>query len=400
MLNNKKIILGITGSIAAYKAAALLRLLIRDGAEAQVVMTPAAKEFIAPLSLSTLSRKAVVSEFFAGKDGTWNSHVDLGLWADAMLIAPATASTIGKMANGIADNMLVTTYLSCKAPVLLAPAMDLDMYAHPATQSNLQRIRSYGNIIIEPASGELASGLVGKGRMEEPEAIIAALKNHFAMRSALHGRKILVTAGPTFERIDPVRFVGNFSSGKMGFAIAEGCAERGAEVTLIAGPVSLRTSHPQIRRIDVESAREMHAAAMESFPSSDAAILCAAVADFRPATIAEEKIKREDSSEMILHLTPNPDIAASIGALKRSGQIVAGFALETSDGIAHASAKLKRKNFDFIALNPANELDAGFGVDTNRITIIDSNGICRAFPLKSKQEAAADIINELITRLP
>ncbi|MDR2496519.1 MAG: bifunctional phosphopantothenoylcysteine decarboxylase/phosphopantothenate--cysteine ligase CoaBC [Tannerellaceae bacterium] len=400
MLNNKKIILGITGSIAAYKAAVLLRALIREGAEAQVVMTPAAKEFIAPLTLSTLSRKAVVSEFFAGKDGTWNSHVDLGLWADAMLIAPATASTIGKMANGIADNILITAYLSCKAPVLVAPAMDLDMYAHPATQLNLQRLRSYGNIIIEPAVGELASGLVGKGRMEEPEAILAALKGHFARRSELYGKKILVTAGPTFEKIDPVRFVGNFSSGKMGFAIAEGCAERGAEVTLIAGPVSLRTSHPGIRRINVGSANEMYAAAAEHFPASDAAILCAAVADYRPATIAGEKIKREEQTEMTLHLTANPDIAASLGAMKRNDQVIAGFALETGDGIPRASAKLKRKNLDFIVLNPANESDAGFGVDTNRITIIDSDGNRRDFPLKSKQDAATDIINELISRLP
>ena len=341
----------------------------------------------------------MVSEFFSSRDGSWNSHVDLGLWADAMLIAPATASTIGKMANGIADNILVTTYLSCKAPVLVAPAMDLDMYAHPATQRNLQTLRLYGNVIIEPASGELASGLVGKGRMEEPEAIVDAMTAFFASHGKLSNKRILITAGPTFEKIDPVRFIGNFSSGKMGFALAEGCARCGAEVTLIAGPVSLAVKHPNIRRIDVQSAGEMHAAAAEHFPSSDAAILCAAVADYRPSTVAGEKIKREDRSEMTLSLTANPDIAASLGAMKRGNQITVGFALETADGIAQASSKLQRKNLDFIVLNPANEPGAGFGVDTNRITIIDSDGNRRACPLQSKREAAAEIINELISRL-
>jgi phosphopantothenoylcysteine decarboxylase/phosphopantothenate--cysteine ligase len=399
MLNNKKIILGITGGIAAYKSAVLLRALVREGAEAQVVMTPSAKEFIAPLTLSTLSRKPVVSDFFSGRDGSWNSHVDLGLWADAMLIAPATASTIGKMANGIADNILVTTYLSCKAPTLVAPAMDLDMYAHPSTRRNLQTLRQYGNIIIEPSSGELASGLVGKGRMEEPEAIVDALKAFFAAGMQLEGKKVLITAGPTFEKIDPVRFIGNFSSGKMGFALAEGCALRGAEVTLIAGPVSLAAVHPRIRRIDVQSAGEMYAAAMENFPSSDAAILCAAVADFRPSTVAGEKIKREDQTETTLRLIANPDIAASLGAIKRGNQVTAGFALETADGVRQASSKLQRKNLDFIVLNHANEPGAGFGVDTNRITIVGPGQNCRAYPLQSKQDAATEIINELISRL-
>ena len=320
ILKDKHIILGITGSIAAYKAAYIIRGLVKKGAEVQVVITPAGKEFITPLTLSTLSSHPVISEFFSNRDGTWNSHVDLGLWADAMLIAPATASTIGKMANGIADNMLITTYLSCKAPVFVAPAMDLDMFAHPSTQQNLERLRSFGNRIIEPAEGELASHLVGKGRMEEPDKIIEVLEDFFSAQKDLEKKKILITAGPTYEKIDPVRFIGNYSSGKMGFALAEACAERGAEVTLVAGPVSLKTHHPAIKRIDVESAGEMYQAAMTAFPSSDAAILCAAVADYRPENASEQKIKRETEREMTLHLVPNPDIAASLGAIKREGQ--------------------------------------------------------------------------------
>ena len=399
MLKNKHIILGITGSIAAYKAAYLIRGLVKKGAEVQVVITPAGKEFITPLTLSTLSSHPVISEFFSNRDGTWNSHVDLGLWADAMLIAPATASSIGKMANGIADNMLITTYLSCKAPVFVAPAMDLDMFAHPSTQANLDKLRSYGNRIIEPATGELASHLVGKGRMEEPDRIIEVLEDFFATRQDLKDQKILITAGPTYEKIDPVRFIGNYSSGKMGFALAEACAERGAEVTLVAGPVSLETHHPLIKRVNVESAEEMYQAAMAAFPASDAAILCAAVADYRPEQVAAQKLKRETEGEMTLHLVPNKDIAASLGAIKRKEQVLLGFALETNDENAHASDKLKRKNLDFIVLNSLRDAGAGFRCDTNKITLLNRAGVSKAFPLKSKQEVAADIVDELVNVL-
>ena len=371
MLKGKHIILGITGSIAAYKAAYIIRALVKKGAEVQVVITPAGKEFITPITLSALSSNPVISEFFSNRDGSWHSHVDLGLWADAMLIAPATASTIGKMANGIADNMLVTTYLSCKAPVFIAPAMDLDMFAHPSTQQNLDRLRSFGNHIIEPAEGELASHLVGKGRMEEPDKIIAVLEEFFASRTVLEKKKIVITAGPTYEKIDPVRFIGNYSSGKMGFALAEACAQQGAEVTLIAGPVSLTTTHPNIQRIDVESAEEMYQAAMTAFPEADAGILCAAVADYRPEIQADEKIKRESKGEMMLHLVPNKDIAASLGAIKREGQVLVGFALETNNEATNAESKLKRKNLDFIVLNSLRDAGAGFRCDTNKISIID-----------------------------
>ena len=399
MLKGKHIILGITGSIAAYKAAYLIRGLVKRGAEVQVVITPAGKEFITPLTLATLSSHPVISEFFSNRDGTWNSHVDLGLWADAMLIAPATASTIGKMANGIADNMLVTTYLSCKAPVFVAPAMDLDMFAHPTTRRNLERLRSFGNRIIEPAEGELASHLVGKGRMEEPDRIIEVLSDFFETRKDLAGKKVLITAGPTYERLDPVRFIGNYSSGKMGFALAEVCAERGAEVTLVAGPVALGISNPAIRRIDVESAEEMYQAAREAFPDSDAAILCAAVADYRPEQVAERKIKREEKGEMTLRLVPNQDIAASLGAMKREGQILVGFALETDDGVSHAESKLRRKNLDFIVLNSVRDPGAGFRCDTNKIAILDNAGTRTSFPLKSKREVASDIVDRLVTCL-
>ncbi len=399
MLKGKHIILGITGSIAAYKAAYLIRGLVKRGAEVQVVITPAGKEFITPLTLATLSSHPVISEFFSNRDGTWNSHVDLGLWADAMLIAPATASTIGKMANGIADNMLVTTYLSCKAPVFVAPAMDLDMFAHPTTRRNLERLRSFGNRIIEPAEGELASHLVGKGRMEEPDRIIEVLSDFFETRKDLAGKKVLITAGPTYERLDPVRFIGNYSSGKMGFALAEVCAERGAEVTLVAGPVALGISNPAIRRIDVESAEEMYQAAREAFPDSDAAILCAAVADYRPEQVAERKIKREEKGEMTLRLVPNQDIAASLGAMKREGQILVGFALETDDEVSHAESKLRRKNLDFIVLNSLRDPGAGFRCDTNKIAILDNAGTRTSFPLKSKREVASDIVDRLVTCL-
>ena len=395
ILKNKHIILGITGSIAAYKAAYIIRALVKKGAEVQVVITPAGKEFITPLTLSTLSSHPVISEFFSNRDGTWNSHVDLGLWADVMLIAPATASTIGKMANGVADNMLITTYLSCKAPVFIAPAMDLDMFAHPSTQQNLERLRSFGNRIIEPAEGELASHLVGKGRMEEPDKIVATLEDFFTSQRQLEKKKIVITAGPTYEKIDPVRFIGNYSSGKMGFALAEVCAQQGAEVTLIAGSVSLKTKHPNIKRIDVESAEEMYQAAMTAFPEADAGILCAAVADYRPDIQAAEKIKRETEGEMTLRLVPNKDIAASLGAIKQQGQILVGFALETNDEAVHAERKLKRKNLDFIVLNSLRDAGAGFRCDTNKISIIDKEGELTTYPLKNKQEVAVDIVNKL-----
>lgn len=396
-MKGKKIVLGITGSIAAYKAAVLARALIKEGAEVQIVITPAGKEFITPVTLSALTSKPVISDFFAQRDGTWHSHVDLGLWADAMVIAPATASTIGKMAHGIADNMLVTTYLSMKAPVFIAPAMDLDMFAHPATQRNLDILRSYGNHIIEPAEGELASHLVGKGRMEEPEKIVEVLKNFFASRQELSGKRILVTAGPTYEKIDPVRFIGNYSSGKMGYALAEECAERGAEVTLISGPVNLTTTHPRIHRINVESAAEMYEAATRLYPTCDAGILCAAVADFTPAAVADHKIKRE-KDDLVLRLMPTHDIAAVLGKNKNPQQILVGFALETNDEAAHAQDKLHRKNFDFIVLNSLNDKGAGFRCDTNKITIIDASGSV-PYPLKPKREVAADIINKLTSLL-
>lgn len=393
MMKGKKIVLGITGSIAAYKAAVLTRLLIKKGAEVQIVITPAGKEFITPITLSALTSKPVISEFFSQRDGTWHSHVDLGLWADAMLIAPATASTIGKMAHGIADNMLITTYLSMKAPVFVAPAMDLDMFAHPATQHNLDILRSYGNHIIEPTAGELASHLVGKGRMEEPENIVAALESFFQKNSSMAGKKILITAGPTYEKIDPVRFIGNYSSGKMGYALAEECAARGAEVTLVSGPVNLSVNHPNINRIDVESAEQMYNACMSHYPTSDAGILCAAVADFTPECVADKKIKRE-KDDLTLNLKPTHDIAAALGKIKTDSQRLIGFALETNDETAHAQDKLKRKNFDFIVLNSLNDKGAGFRCDTNKITIIDSSK-AEEYPLKTKKEVAADIIDKL-----
>lgn len=393
MMKGKKIVLGITGSIAAYKAAVLTRLLIKKGAEVQIVITPAGKEFITPITLSALTSKPVISEFFSQRDGTWHSHVDLGLWADAMLIAPATASTIGKMAHGIADNMLITTYLSMKAPVFVAPAMDLDMFAHPATQHNLDILRSYGNHIIEPTAGELASHLVGKGRMEEPENIVAALESFFQKNSSMAGKKILITAGPTYEKIDPVRFIGNYSSGKMGYALAEECAARGAEVTLVSGPVNLSVNHPNINRIDVESAEQMYNACMSHYPTSDAGILCAAVADFTPECVADKKIKRE-KDDLTLNLKPTHDIAAALGKIKTDSQQLVGFALETNDETAHAQDKLKRKNFDFIVLNSLNDKGAGFRCDTNKITIIDSSK-AEEYPLKTKKEVAADIIDKL-----
>lgn len=445
-LKNKHIVLGVTGSIAAYKSAVLARLLVKKGAEVQVVMTPAAKEFITPVTMSALTGKPVVSEFFGRNDGTWHSHVDLGLWADAMLVAPATAATIGKMAGGVADNMLVTTYLSMKAPVFVAPAMDFDMFAHPSTTRNLSSLRSYGNLIIEPEEGELASHLVGKGRMAEPEHIVQILDDYFRVvettstfsdrkqieakqdylpedvqkrlikkhvesleaKDAGHldelpaqknksrwlgGRKILITAGPTFEKVDPVRFVGNYSSGKMGFALAEECASRGAEVYLVTGPVTLQTHNPLIRRFDVESASQMRNVAVHFFKEMDAGILSAAVADFTPEEVSEHKIKRE-GNEWILHLKPTVDIAAELGKMKQPGQRLIGFALETDHEREHAREKLQKKNLDFIVLNSLNDKNAGFRYDTNKISII-SNDNETNYPLKPKSEVADDIVDAL-----
>jgi len=395
MLKGKNIIVGITGSIAAYKAAYIIRGLVKKGAQVQVVITPAGKEFITPLTLSTLSSHPVISEFFSNRDGSWNSHVDLGLWADAMLIAPATASTIGKIANGIADNMLITTYLSCKVPVFVAPAMDLDMYAHPSTQQNLNKLRSFGNHIIEPAEGELASHLVGKGRMEEPDVILHTLEDFFAEKEDLQKKKIVITAGPTYEKIDPVRFIGNYSSGKMGFALAEACAERGADVILVTGPVSVETIHPNIQRVDVESADEMYQAVVDIFPEVHAAILCAAVADYKPEFPKEEKIKKETTGETLLKLVPNKDIAATLGTIKKEDQLLVGFALETNNEEVNAMEKLKRKNLDFIVLNSLRMEGAGFRCDTNKISIINRDGSVENFPLKVKQEVASDIVDKL-----
>lgn len=400
-MKGKKIVLGITGSIAAYKACSLIRLFIKAGAEVQVVITHAGKEFITPVTLSALTSKPVISEFFSGRDGSWHSHVDLGLWADAMVIAPCTASTLGKMAHGVADNMLITTYLSMKAPVFIAPAMDLDMYRHPATQANLQTLRSYGNHIIEAASGELASHLIGKGRMEEPENIFYTLESFFRLQDAtlnkkdLKGRRIMITAGPTYEKIDAVRFIGNFSTGKMGFALAEECATRGAKVELIAGPVGLKTKHPNIHRTDVTSAQQMYEVATTCFPTCDTAILCAAVADFTPSTITDRKIKREGSGGMHLDLQPTQDIARELGRMKQKGQKLIGFALETDHEIEHAQGKLQRKNLDFIVLNSLRNPGAGFAHDTNQITLLFADGTRKDFGLKSKTEVASDIVDHL-----
>lgn len=403
MLKGKKIVLGITGSIAAYKSCLIIRELIKSGAEVQVVITPAGKEFITPITLSALTHKPVVSEFFSQKDGTWNSHVDLGLWADAMVIAPCTAATLGKMANGVADNMLITTYLSMKAPVFIAPAMDLDMYKHPSTQKNIETLRSFGNHIIEPGSGFLASGLEGKGRMEEPKNIVKALADFFSTSSEspsntedLKDKKILITAGPTYEKIDPVRFIGNYSSGKMGFALAEECSRRGAKVVLVAGPVSL-TCTESIQRVDVESCKEMYEAAVGEFPNCDAAILCAAVADFRPETIAEQKIKRV-GDELLLKLKPTQDIAATIGSMKGEGQRIVAFALETNEEESNAQRKLEKKNADFIVLNSTRIPGTTFQADDNQITIINKEGK-KSYAKKPKTEVARDIIDELVSIL-
>ena len=391
MLKGKKIVLGITGSIAAYKSCLIIRELIKRGAEVQVVITPAGKEFITPITLSALTHNPVISEFFSQRDGTWNSHVDLGLWADAMLIAPCTASSIGKMANGIADNMLITTYLSMKAPIFIAPAMDLDMYKHPSTQANLEKLKEYGNNIIEPASGYLASGLEGKGRMEDPEKIVETLDRQFSKKD-LKGKQIMITAGPTYEKIDPVRFIGNYSSGKMGFAIAEECYQRGADVTLISGPVSMKCSDG-INRIDVENCESMYNEATKAFNNCDAAILCAAVADFKPENVADKKIKRENN-DLIIKLKSTHDIAASLGKIKNSKQKIVAFALETNDEEMNAKHKLEKKNADFIVLNSTRISGTTFRSDENQITIISKDGK-KEYDKKPKSEVATDIIDEL-----
>lgn len=395
MLKGKKIVLGITGSIAAYKACLLIRQLIKRGAEVQVVITPAGKEFITPIILSALTHKPVISEFFSQRDGTWNSHVDLGLWADAMVVAPCTASTLGKMAHGIADNMLITTYLSMKAPVFIAPAMDLDMYRHPSTQANMKTLLSYGNHIIEPESGFLASGLEGKGRMEEPEVIADRLDQFFSENSQpspIAGKKVVITAGPTYEKIDPVRFIGNYSSGKMGFAIAEECLRRGADVTLVAGPVSLSCSSG-IRRLDVESCQDMYDAATSEFADADVAILAAAVADFRPALVADRKIKR-GKDDMVITLCPTHDIAAALGASKKAGQTLVAFALETNDEEANAMRKLEKKNADFVVLNSLRNEGTCFRTDQNQIEIVSRDGKT-SYEKKSKADTASDIVDYL-----
>lgn len=398
-LKGKHIVLGICGGIAAYKSVSLLRLFVKAGAEVQVVITPAGKEFITPVTLSALSQKPVVSEFFTANTGEWHSHVDLGLWADCMVIAPATASTLGKMAHGIADNMLVTTYLSAKSPVFIAPAMDLDMMRHPSTQANLALLASYGNHIIEPASGFLASGLEGKGRMEEPENIVSYLNNYFSGKEDLRGYSVLITAGPTYEKIDPVRFIGNYSSGKMGYALAEECAARGADVTLVSGPVSIKANHPSIHVVRVESAREMLAECEKVFPSCKVAVMCAAVADYAPANPSDHKIKREHQDIPTITLVKNPDIAATLGATKNDSQLLVGFALETDNESVNAHEKLVKKNLDMIVLNSMRDSGAGFGVDTNKVCIFKKDGSEIDVPLKPKSEVAVDIVDAIVKSL-
>lgn len=400
MLKGKKIVLGITGSIAAYKSCLIIRQLVRQGAEVQVVITPSGKEFITPITLSALTQKPVISDFFSQRDGTWHSHVNLGLWADTMLVAPCTAATLGKMCHGIADNMLVTTYLSMKAPVFIAPAMDLDMYKHSSTQENIDTLKRRGNHIIEAGSGFLASGLEGKGRMEEPEAIVAFLDQYFDNNTAatqdLKGKNVLITAGPTYEKIDPVRFIGNYSSGKMGFALAEECFKRGANVTLVAGPVHIVCSEG-INRIDVESCEQMYNACQQAFPATDAAILCAAVADFKPLSFSDTKIKREKDN-LHIDLQPTHDIAAALGQQKTSQQRIVAFALETNNEETNASAKLVKKNADFIVLNSTRNAGTTFQTDDNQITIISKGGK-KEYEKKRKHLVARDIIDELVSIL-
>lgn len=402
-LEGKHIVLGITGGIAAYKSAMLLRLLVKAGAEVQVVMTPSAKEFITPVTLSALSGKPVVSEFFTANSGEWHSHVDLGLWADAMVIAPATACTIGKMANGVADNMLVTTYLSAKSQVFVAPAMDLDMMAHPSTTENLRRLRTYGNIIIEPAEGELASHLVGKGRMEEPENILKVLEAYFRRKAApspLAGKKVMITAGPTREKIDPVRYISNYSTGKMAYAIADELASRGAEVTVISGPVSVKATEPSVKVVDVESGREMAAACESRFPDVDIAVMCAAVADYTVENPSATKIKREGNLPPEIKLVKNPDIARTLGEMKSPGQMLVGFALETDNETGNALGKMERKNLDMIVLNSLRDKGAGFATDTNKVSVFTrGDQLPVEIPLKTKREVAADLADIMERKL-
>ncbi len=402
-LEGKHIVLGITGGIAAYKSAMLLRLLVKAGAEVQVVMTPSAKEFITPVTLSALSGKPVVSEFFTANSGEWHSHVDLGLWADAMVIAPATACTIGKMANGVADNMLVTTYLSAKSQVFVAPAMDLDMMAHPSTTENLRRLRTYGNIIIEPAEGELASHLVGKGRMEEPENILKVLEAYFrrkATPSPLAGKKVMITAGPTREKIDPVRYISNYSTGKMAYAIADELASRGAEVTVISGPVSVKATQPSVNVVDVESGREMAATCESMFHDVDIAVMCAAVADYTVENPSATKIKREGNLPPEIKLVKNPDIARTLGEMKSPGQMLVGFALETDNETGNALGKMERKNLDMIVLNSLRDKGAGFATDTNKVSVFTrGDQLPVEIPLKTKREVAADLADIMERKL-
>ena len=397
-LSGKHIVLGVTGSIAAYKAAYLLRGLVKEGAEVQVVMTPAAKEFITPVTMSALSGKPVASEFFSANDGTWYSHVDMGQWADLILIAPATAATLGKMANGICDNLLITTYLSAKCQVMVAPAMDLDMFRHPANLRNMEVLRSYGNLIIEPGEGDLASGLHGKGRMEEPDTILEEVVRFFNQKKKLLNKHFLVTAGPTYEKIDPVRFIGNYSSGKMGYAIASELACAGAKVNLVSGPVQIINTNPDVTVIPVESAKEMFEECIRIFPQTNGAVMCAAVADFTPTSFSGFKIKRE-KDDLLLELKPTSDIAGELGRIKSDNQLLVGFALETNDELSNAFSKLKRKNLDLIVLNSLNDQGAGFGVDTNKITLIDKDNNVTFFELKSKTEVAADIVAAIISEM-
>jgi phosphopantothenoylcysteine decarboxylase/phosphopantothenate--cysteine ligase len=394
MLKGRKILLGICGSIAAYKSAVLVRLLVKEGAEVRVVMTPAALDFITPLTLSTLSKNPVLTEFTSGS-GDWNNHVELGLWADLLMMAPLSANTLAGMAHGEANNLLLATYLSARCPVMLAPAMDLDMLQHPSTQKNLETVKSFGCLILNPGFGELASGLIGNGRMAEPEEILHEIQVHFATRDILKGKRALVTAGPTHEAIDPVRFIGNNSSGKMGYAIAEALAIRGAHVDLVSGPTSLKLSHPMVETTRVTSADQMYEACKEIFPSTSIAVLSAAVADYKPASVANQKIKKTEA-DLNLALTRTPDIAESLGKMKKAGQFIVGFALETQDEIANARQKLQKKNFDLIVLNSLQDTGAGFQYDTNKIMIIGKNELQKEFNLKSKKEAAGDIVNAII----
>ena len=398
MLTNKNILLGVCGSIASYKSAALTRLLVKSGANVRIVMTRDACNFITALTLSTLSKNPVLTEYFDPKTGSWNNHVELGLWADTMIIAPASANTLAKFANGLCDNLLSAVYLSAKCPVYFAPAMDLDMWKHPATQKNINSLLSYGNLMIKPAFGELASGLTGEGRMAEPEEIIGFISDDLKKKLPLRGKKALVTAGPTYEAIDPVRFIGNHSSGKMGYAIAEELSALGANVTLISGPSAIKLSDKSINRIDVTSAEEMLKASLANFHGTDISILCAAVADYRPKEVSALKIKK-DSSEFGLELVKTSDILAILGQEKKTGQILVGFALETDNEVANAIKKLERKNLDFIVLNSLNDEGGAFKNDTNKITIIDRNHNKESFELKPKNEVAADICKKVLDLL-